>query len=157
MNGPFLLRETLNSMWERVAVVSVWWHFTCDQIRVFAYPYCGMTRQKARWQGQCWEGSRRPTAAAAGDDPTVAFSWTYTTHMQHTLSIKLCLGHVPNYLLSYTFSLRSLAYLPLQMQNIGKRNVLLCLIIWDVPRRVVFNSRRFATLCLFQLYRQVAY
>jgi hypothetical protein len=32
---------------------------------------------------------------------------------------------------------------------------LLRVIFWFVPRRVVFNSRRFGTLCLFHLYRRV--
>jgi hypothetical protein len=31
-------------------------------------------------------------------------------------------------------------------------HVLLRLIFWVVPRRVVFNSRRFGTLCLFHLH-----
>jgi hypothetical protein len=32
---------------------------------------------------------------------------------------------------------------------------LLCVIFCVVPRRVVFNSRRFGTLCLFHLDRRV--
>jgi hypothetical protein len=32
---------------------------------------------------------------------------------------------------------------------------LLRVIFWVVPRRVVFNSRRFGTLCLFHLHRPV--
>jgi hypothetical protein len=32
---------------------------------------------------------------------------------------------------------------------------MLCVIFWVVPRRVVFNSRHFGTLCLFHLHRQV--
>jgi hypothetical protein len=32
---------------------------------------------------------------------------------------------------------------------------MLRVIVWVVPRRVVFNSRRFGTLCLFQLYSRV--
>jgi hypothetical protein len=30
-----------------------------------------------------------------------------------------------------------------------------CVIFWVVLRRMVFNSRRFGTLCLFQLHRRV--
>jgi hypothetical protein len=36
INVPFLSQELLNSMLERVGVGSVWRHFACDQIRVFA-------------------------------------------------------------------------------------------------------------------------
>jgi hypothetical protein len=35
-----------------------------------------------------------------------------------------------------------------------KRNHLLRVIFWVVPRRVVFNSRRFGTLCLFHINRR---
>jgi hypothetical protein len=32
---------------------------------------------------------------------------------------------------------------------------MLRVIFWAVPRRVVFNNRRFGTLCLFHLHRRV--
>jgi hypothetical protein len=32
---------------------------------------------------------------------------------------------------------------------------MLRVMFWVVPRRVVFNSRRFGTLCLFHLHRRV--
>jgi hypothetical protein len=36
-----------------------------------------------------------------------------------------------------------------------KLSVKLCVLFWVVPRRVVFNSQRFGTLCLFHLHRRV--
>jgi hypothetical protein len=46
--------------------------------------------------------------------------------------------------------------LPVYVRTLNlKSNITSCVIFWVVLRRMVFNSRRFGTLCLFHLHRRV--
>jgi hypothetical protein len=55
----------------------------------------------------------------------------------------------------WLLTLKQLASEALIISNTNTLSILSCVTFWVVFRRMVFNSRRFGTLCLFHLYRRV--
>jgi hypothetical protein len=55
----------------------------------------------------------------------------------------------------YNFGLNFRIFVKKKNKGVLTYFVLLRVIFWVAPRRVVFNSRRFGTLCLFHLHRRV--
>jgi hypothetical protein len=51
--------------------------------------------------------------------------------------------------------MKSVCMLFVSFHTMAVKSYVLRLMFWGFPQRVVFNSRRFGTLCLFHLHRRV--